>query len=159
VRPSPGRAGDRDAGPWIEACNAPLRPRAGQFWLVCANRSHVMVSRLGEAGRNHAPMLLAGVPTEDGAVSGIRDGVDDAGAAEPLAQAVRWAEIRRSAPIGTETDETDKQGISLWPCTLMRFERREGFSHILSRTMEPPVKRNSHPARLFDAERELLEFL
>jgi hypothetical protein len=46
-----------------------------------------MASRLGEAGQNHAPMLLASMPAEDGAVSGIRDGGDDAGAAEPLAQA------------------------------------------------------------------------
>jgi hypothetical protein len=32
-------------------------------------------------------MLLASAPARDGAVSGIRDGVGDTGAAEPLAQA------------------------------------------------------------------------
>jgi hypothetical protein len=57
-----------------------------------------MVSRLGEAGLNHTPMVLAHVAAKDGAVRGIRDGVDDAGAAEPRAQAMRSAEIRHSAP-------------------------------------------------------------
>jgi hypothetical protein len=37
--------------------------------------------------RNHTPLLLAGAPVKDRAVCGIRDGVDDAGAAESLTQA------------------------------------------------------------------------
>jgi len=62
-----------------------------------------MVSRLGEAGKNHTPVLLASVPAKDGAVSGIRDGVDDDGAANPLA----WVHVVsenspfRSEPKGT----------------------------------------------------------
>jgi hypothetical protein len=52
--------------------------------------------------------LLTGAPAGDGAVSSIRDGVSDTGAAESLAQAMRSAEIRRSGPIGTKTDEKDK---------------------------------------------------
>ena len=87
-----------DAGPGIEECNAALRSRAGLFRLVCANRSQVTVARLGEAAQNPIPMLLASAPAKDRAVCGIRDGVDDAGAADPRALAMRSAEIRRSAP-------------------------------------------------------------
>jgi len=59
------RAGDLDAGPWIEAYNAPLRSSAGQFKLVRANRFQGIVSGLAEAGLNHTPMLLAGLPPKD----------------------------------------------------------------------------------------------
>jgi hypothetical protein len=44
-----------------------------------------MFSCLGEAGQNTTS--LASVPAKYGAECGIRDGIDDAGAAEPLAQA------------------------------------------------------------------------
>ena len=96
-----GGAGDLDVGPWIAAGNAPLRSMVGGCKLICANLPLVIVSRLGEAGQCHTPTLLASAPAWDGAGSGIRDGGDDADAAEPLAQAMLSVEIRRSGPIGT----------------------------------------------------------
>ena len=42
------------------------------------------VSRRGEAGQDHVPMLLARMPAEDGAVFGVRDAEDVTGAAKPL---------------------------------------------------------------------------
>jgi hypothetical protein len=66
--------------------------------------------------------------------------------------------IALTIPIGAETDDKDKMGLSRWPKNLMQFDRQEGFSPISSRTMEPPAKRDLHPARFFDAAREILEF-
>jgi hypothetical protein len=48
-------------------------------------------------------MFLASAPANDGAVSGIRNGVDDAGAAEPLAQA---HVLGRNSPVRSEPKGT-----------------------------------------------------
>jgi hypothetical protein len=70
-----------------------------------------MVSRLGEAGQN--PGVARQRATQGWRYTrGIHDGVDDAGALEPQAQAMRASEIRRSAPIGIETDEKDNRKLA-----------------------------------------------
>jgi len=105
-RQPPGRASDRDSGPWTEERSGPLKSRA-RVYVRLTETVPVTICRLGEARQNDTPMLLASALAGDGAVSNIREGVSDTSAAEPLAQAVRSAEIRRSDPIRTETDEKD----------------------------------------------------
>jgi len=111
-RPSPGKPVNLDAGQWIEECNVPLRSRAGRARLVCANRAGHKFLAWANPARTSRHFLLTSAPAGDGAVSSIRDGVSDTGAAAPLAQAMRSAEIRRSGPIGTETDEKDNRKIA-----------------------------------------------
>jgi hypothetical protein len=112
------RAGDLDAGPWIEAYNAPLRSSAGQFKLVWANRFQGIVSGLAEAGLNHTPMLLAGLPPKDAMLWLIADELRPPPAGVESLIGLRSTKnhaIALTIPIGAETDDKDKMGLSRWP--------------------------------------------
>ena len=99
-------------------------------------------------------MLLAGVPAKDGALSGIRDGVGNAGAAEPLAQvhAIDGNSPFRFEPKGTVTAKPASR--QTFGAPRLRFQDRHKSATAISRKkpISAAIKmKESHFARSFQA--------
>ena len=78
------RARDLDAGLQTEVRISPLEIEGRAVQARQRQPVGFNVSRRGEAGQGHVPMLLARMPAKDGAVFGIPDAGDLVGEAKPL---------------------------------------------------------------------------
>ena len=81
------RARELEAGPQTEIRISPPEIEGGAVQARLHQPIGVKISCRGEAGHQHVPMLLARMPAKDGAVFGIPDAGDLAGAAKPLGRA------------------------------------------------------------------------